>query len=189
MGRQYAYLLSGLTLLFVAACSANKGTVRPDAPPDTAGPGPPIQEPQRLPPVEINSVPVPQKVEPIVDSFALRDPESTVFFALGSVVTLGDADAVINAAAKRIKQSHAGVLLIGHTDDLASNEYCVALSARRIAIVEAALRKRGLGRASIQRRPMGKGGLTGKRCHSRQCREASRSVEIVVLTNDANAKP
>ncbi|WP_220635674.1 OmpA family protein [Georgfuchsia toluolica] len=108
----------------------------------------------------------------------LPDPASTIFFSLGSTVLGKDAYPVIDAAAKKLGDDRSTVLLVGHSGDLTSNEYCIGFSEKRIAVVEAELLKRGIRRMQIRRRPLGKGAFASSECRTKSCREASRSVEL-----------
>ncbi|MFY9329940.1 MAG: OmpA family protein [Georgfuchsia sp.] len=111
--------------------------------------------------------------------FQLPDPAATVFFLPGSSAISKDSFAVINTFAEKLNNNaRSKVLLIGHADDLTSDEYCIALSGKRITVVEAELIRRGVKQAQIRKRPLGGESLISKDCASKLCRQANRSVEL-----------
>ncbi|WP_220636820.1 OmpA family protein [Georgfuchsia toluolica] len=125
-------------------------------------------------PVKPNRIPSADK-----SNTRLPDPAATVFFLPGSFVIPKDSFAVINAFAEKLNEdSRSTVLLIGHADDLAGDEYCIALSSKRISVVESELIKRGIQQRQIRKRPLGSASSISKDCASKLCRQANRSVEL-----------
>lgn len=145
--------------------------------------------PTALPPLPVSTAksplkqPIPAKPNetPLTDksNTQLPDPAATVFFLPASSAIVKDSFAVIDAFAEELNEdARSTVLLIGHADDLAGNEYCIALSSKRISIVESELTKRGVRQTQIRKRPLGNEPSISKNCASKLCRQANRSVEL-----------
>lgn len=174
-------LFAGLELL-LASCATNKiesrGTeLSTTSQPTASSPLPvttvksPVKRPLSLKPDQTS----------LSDSsnFQLPDPASTVFFSPGSTAISKDSFAVINAFAKKLNDdSRSTVLLIGHADDQTGKEYSIALSGKRITVVEDELIKHGVRQTQIRERPLGNESSIPKDCASKLCRQANRSVEL-----------
>jgi outer membrane protein OmpA-like peptidoglycan-associated protein len=112
---------------------------------------------------------------------ALPDPARTILFASGSADLSTDAQAKIRAlAASLLDDGRRHVLLTGHTEDLGSKAYCLALAAKRTMAVSDALLALGVRANQIRRRNRGCEIGGDRACRSEACRHSRRRVDIAV---------
>ncbi|KFB69369.1 MAG: Peptidoglycan-associated lipoprotein precursor [Candidatus Accumulibacter vicinus] len=71
------------------------------------------------------------------------------------------------------------VILVGHTDNLGSAAYNLAVADRRTEAVSDRLRALGVARNQIRRQPVGSEKNSKLKCDSEACRRTMRRVELV----------
>lgn len=114
-----------------------------------------------------------------------RAPENSftgpqVVFSPGSVEVPRNAAPVLEEIASKLKADPlVNVVLVGHTEDLGSTEFSVAVASKCAQAVSRALVKRGA--RSNQIRLLARGHeKAARRCTSAACRKKQRRVEIVL---------
>lgn len=105
------------------------------------------------------------------------DAENSVFFPPAGVLVDEAGEALLRRHAERLKEdSQLRVMLIGHTDDLGSRPYNLAIADRRVHAVYQLLRKYGVPPQQLRR---GAGGERSIRpCAGEDCRRLQRRVEL-----------
>ena len=117
------------------------------------------------------------------------NPARNVFFSLGSSDITEEARSTLKKIAEMLKkQRRETVTLVGHTEDLGSREYCIAISSKRADAVEAELLKIGVYQSQIRKRPRGNEAASRKMCHSEACRHNRRRVEILFVEYDTGQR-
>ena len=158
----------------LAACGSAPLADRPvrDAPPRAVKTLPP--------PASVLPEPVAAPVAVRVESseFVVLD-ENNVFFDSGAT-TVDERDQVkLRAYAERLKNdAKAYLTLIGHTDDLGSRNYNLALAEQRILAVSKLLQGYGVSGKQL-RRYRGDSEKVPDSCKSAECRKKMRRVELV----------
>lgn len=105
---------------------------------------------------------------------------NNIFFASGATDVGVRGKAKLKEHAERLKDDAGGyITLVGHTDDLGSRNYNLALAEQRIQAVSKELRRYGV-RAKQIRRYRGDGERVPNSCTSSECRQKMRRVEIVL---------
>jgi OmpA-OmpF porin, OOP family len=107
------------------------------------------------------------------------DPASTVYFEQRSAELSADARALIRTLSEQLAaDGRRRVLLVGHSEELGSKGYCVALAAQRMGAVSRAMLQFGVRINQVQRRNRGCETAADRSCVSDVCREQSRRVDI-----------
>lgn len=105
------------------------------------------------------------------------DLENSVFFPLGGVLVDEAGEASLRRHAERLKEdSDLRLLLIGHTDDLGSRAYNLAIADRRVHAVYQLLRKFGVPPQQLRRGAIGERPF--RQCSNEDCRRLQRRVEL-----------
>ncbi len=160
-------ILTALSLLTLAGCAAQKPVV--ETPKATGSVQTAAAEPTQ-PPTEAT------RTEAQV--IAAVDVPNSIFFARGSAEIDAAGKAALQAHAARLKDNpKLRVSLIGHTDDLGSRAYNLAIADRRVQAIYAELRRLGVQAMQMKRSSMGIEKLS-KSCISEDCRRLMRRVEI-----------
>lgn len=154
-----------LMTLFLAACANN-----PANRPVSSGAADPVQQP-------VSTVqPAVQREDRAV---AAVDEKNSVFFASSSAALDALAEQALREHAARIKvEPNQVVRLVGHTDDLGSRAYNLAIAEQRVNAVYGFLRRAGVPARQL-RRSGSAGDLADKSCESAECRAKKRRVELV----------
>lgn len=104
---------------------------------------------------------------------------NAVFFASGATQVDAAGEARLRRHAARLKEDpKLDVTLVGHTDNLGSSAYNLAIAEQRAAAVARMLQAMGVGRRQIRHYGVGdeKGGPT---CRSAACRQQKRRVDLI----------
>lgn len=110
---------------------------------------------------------------------ATVDEKNSVFFASSSVVLNAEAEQKMQQHVLRIKADPKLVVsLVGHTDDLGSRAYNMAIAEQRVNAVYGFLRRAGVPIRQL-RRSGGASDIGAKSCDSAECRAKMRRVELI----------
>lgn len=134
------------------------------------------------------SVP-PVAVAPPLREAPAASSEAQVMAAVneGNSVFFASGGSEIDAAGRRLLQQHAErlkanprwrVTLVGHTNDLGSPAYNLAIAEQRVDAVYRSLREAGVPLRQLRRYVVG-AEKTSKACRSAECRRKMRRVELV----------
>ena len=163
-------LIAGITLL-LAACTTM-------APQEVAA-----TKPAETPAAEVVVATRTPVVTPEVAPALAPEPEqiaeNNIYFESGSTTVDVRGKIKLRIHADRLKADRDNrVTLVGHTDDLGSRNYNLALAEQRMLAVSQWLRKYGVHRKQI-RRYRGDGERVPSSCKSAECRQSMRRVELV----------
>lgn len=127
---------------------------------------------------------VPKEPAPVAPSekelIAAVDPATSVFFTPGGSSIDDEGRRKLADMAQRLKASPETVVtLIGHTDNLGSPSYNLAIAEQRVNAVYEVLRKHGVGLTQIHRYGVGRE-MGAPTCRSAACRQTMRRVEMVL---------
>ncbi|MDD2884080.1 MAG: OmpA family protein [Dechloromonas sp.] len=110
---------------------------------------------------------------------AVNDEES-IFFSLGGTEIDAVGKLKLQAYAQRLKEDPSKVVtLIGHTDDLGSPSYNLAIAQGRVNAVHEILRARGVPQMQIRRYGVGSE-KNNAVCQSESCRQKMRRVQMML---------
>lgn len=113
------------------------------------------------------------------DLIAAVDLANSVFFPpSGTTVDAAGRQRLIAHAARLKENPELMVTLVGHTDDLGSSSYNLAIAEQRVNAVYAILRSQGVPLTQIQRYSIGSE-QTGRGCKSADCRRSMRRVQLM----------
>jgi len=116
------------------------------------------------------------KPTPFLDEEARR----TVYFSFDGTTIDSEGDEVLRQNALKLKENpQLVVILVGHTDNLGSAAYNLAVADRRTEAVSDRLRALGVARNQIRRQPVGSEKSSKLKCDSEACRRTMRRVELV----------
>lgn len=150
-----------LTLLCLAACLAA-----------CAAPAPTVVSAPRPPAPARASVPPPAEV-------AATPLAPSIYFSRGDAEVPSTAAPLLDQMAEELRGDRLRRLVLrAHTDHMGSKEYCLALSEKWAALVEAALVRRGVRGTQILIRARGR--ELAPACDSESCRGSWRRVELVL---------
>ena len=166
-------LLSRTCLFAVIAALSACATID-KAPPADSGRAGAAEQPPR-PKVQVGR-PGSGKATPFADDAASR----TVYFAFGDATIDGQAAEVLRQNAQKLKEDpQLVVVLVGHTDNLGSAAFNLAVADRRTEAVSDRLRALGVARNQIRRLPVGSEESTKTKCDSEGCRRTMRRVDLI----------
>ncbi len=167
-------LLPPLCLACILVLSACATTDK--APPGDSGQAAAAREqPSRVPatPVRVGSAKAPTP-------FADDETRRVVYFAFGETMIDSESADILRQNAQKLKEDpQLVVTLVGHTDNLGSAAYNLAVADKRIEAVSDRLRSLGVPRSQIRRLPVGSEQSSKQACDSEACRRTMRRVELV----------
>lgn len=112
--------------------------------------------------------------------FAETVEKRTVYFSLAGVAIDSEGNERLRENALKLKEDpQLIVTLVGHTDNLGSAAYNLAVADRRIEAVSDRLRAMGVPRNQIRRLPLGSEESSKLKCDAEACRRLMRKVELV----------
>jgi peptidoglycan-associated lipoprotein len=112
--------------------------------------------------------------------FADDEASRTVYFASSDATIDSQGAEVLRQNAQKLKEdAQLVVVLVGHTDNLGSSAYNLAVADRRIEAVSDRLRSLGVARNQIRRLPVGSEESRKLKCDSEACRRSMRRVELI----------
>jgi OOP family OmpA-OmpF porin len=169
MAMSAPYLCALALALLLQGCTTTGGPVtRAGTDSDTPPKNPPQAHRNPLPPALMEAP------EP-----AFQGPQ--VVFIPGSAEVPRTAGPVLDGIAAKLKADPlVNVVLVGHTEDLGSTEFSVAVATRCTQAVGKALIKRGARPSQIRMQPRGHEKTAAKRCTSASCKRQMRRVDIVM---------
>lgn len=107
--------------------------------------------------------------------------ENVIYFASGSTAVDRAGEAKLRQHAEYLKQNPKKILTIaGHTDDLGSINYNLAIAEERMTNVSRLLRAYGAPPRQIRRNRAGNGKKPAG-CKTSDCRQKMRRVELIYL--------
>lgn len=136
--------------------------------------------PQAIAPVTAVSAATAEPTLPAPEALAVAD-DNSIFFASVSAQIDVTGEAKMRRHAAWLKDNpRLIVTLVGHTDNLGSTAYNVAIAEQRAAAVARKLQAMGVGRGQIRYYGVGdeKAGLA---CKTAGCRQKRRRVDLVYL--------
>ncbi|MBE2260324.1 MAG: OmpA family protein [Candidatus Accumulibacter sp.] len=112
--------------------------------------------------------------------FADDEAKRTVYFGFGEATISSEGAEILRQNAQKLKEEpQLVVTLVGHTDNLGSTAYNLAVADRRTEAVSDKLRALGVPRNQIRRLPVGSEHSRKEACDSETCRQSMRKVELV----------
>jgi peptidoglycan-associated lipoprotein len=112
--------------------------------------------------------------------FADDEARRTVYFSSGDAVIDADGAEILRDNAQKLREDpQLIVVLVGHTDNLGSAAYNLAVADKRTEAVSDRLRSMGVPRSQIRRLPVGSEQANKLKCDSEACRRSMRRVELV----------
>lgn len=119
---------------------------------------------------------------PVADEKAIIaavDVANSVFFQPSASAVDADGRRLLLEHAARLKANpDLVVTLLGHTDNLGSPSYNLAIAEQRVNAVHAILRSQGVPQTQIRRQAVGSEAVP-LACKSAQCRKVMRRVQLV----------
>ncbi len=116
------------------------------------------------------------KPTPFADDAARR----TVYFPFDGATIDNEGAEILRQNAQKLKEDpQLVVVLVGHTDNLGSTAYNLAVADKRTEVVSDRLRSLGVPRNQIRRLPIGSEQSNKVKCDSETCRRTMRRVELV----------
>jgi outer membrane protein OmpA-like peptidoglycan-associated protein len=104
-----------------------------------------------------------------------------VVFSQDSSEVPRSAGPMLDDIASKLKADPlVNVVLVGHTEDLGSTEFSMAVASKCTQAVGQALIKRGARPSQIRMQPRGREQITAKRCTGNACKKQMRRVDIVM---------
>ena len=142
--------------------------------------------PQRTP-TDNEVAPKPQSQRAATTPIAAVEPPAPDFggpqvvFAPGSSEVPRTASPVLDDVAAKLKADPlVNVVLVGHTEDLGSTEFSMAVASKCTRAVGQALIKRGARPSQIRMQPRGHSKTAARQCTSAACKKQMRRVDIVM---------
>ncbi|MBI2306950.1 MAG: OmpA family protein [Rhodocyclales bacterium] len=165
--------LIALLLGTLAACSSTPPRTEPPPAPTAPAPAPqPAPTTTPLPPESPTPAPAAKTPPPTVAE------ENSIFFAAGATRIDPAGEAKLRRHAVRLKENpRLVVTLVGHTDNLGSTSYNLAITDQRATAVARMLQSMGVGRTQIRYYGMGDE-KTGPTCRTAGCRQKKRRVDL-----------
>jgi outer membrane protein OmpA-like peptidoglycan-associated protein len=104
-----------------------------------------------------------------------------VVFTPGSAELPRSSAPILDDIAAKLKADPlVNVVLVGHTEDLGSAEFSVAVATRCTRAVSQALVKRGARPSQIRMQPRGHSKTAARQCTTAACKKQMRRVDIVM---------
>lgn len=120
--------------------------------------------------------------EPLKEAPFPVDRENNIYFDFGSAeIDPADRDTLRKLAARLKAEGDADLALIGHTDDLGSAEFNIALGQKRANAVAQALIALGVSPRRIRMTSLGNEMAEAANCVSEPCKATTRRVELRVV--------
>jgi len=177
MTRFHALLMAGAAALLLSACGA---APTKDAPADTVNASLKIDK-------EISDDGAADEPRGPAGKAVGANGENSIYFKLGATEIDAEGLAKLARWAAKLKENpKSRILLIGHTDNLGSRAYNVAISDQRVTNVMKVLKAQGVPLAHIHKYGLG-GEKANLRCRTGPCLDNLRRVEIV-FTEPARKK-
>ncbi len=165
-GRLCCLLVVAVTLVGCGSTSS-RGQASPREVPAGAASGSPVSSGAEA------VSPAPAAVMPVLVD------ENNIFFAPSVTAVDKAGEDKLRQHAERLKQDpDIVVTLVGHTDDLGSRNYNLAIAEQRLMAVNKLLRTYGVPAKQI-RRYRGDGEKIPETCKSASCRQQMRRVELI----------
>jgi len=162
--------LSLACALIVGACATPEKPPAADAGQTTAA----LSEPSRSAPA------VRQSATKAPLPFADDESRRVVYFAFGESMIDQESAEILRLNAIKLKEDpQLVVTLVGHTDNLGSAAYNLAVADKRIEAVSDRLRSLGVAKNQIRRLPVGSEKSSKQACDTEACRRTMRRVELV----------
>lgn len=112
--------------------------------------------------------------------FADEESGRTVYFPFDGATIDDDGLEILRQNAQKLKENpRLVVLLVGHTDNLGSAAYNLAVADKRTEAVSDRLRSFGVPRNQIRRVSVGSEQSSKLRCDGEACRRSMRRVELI----------
>ena len=112
--------------------------------------------------------------------FADDPGRRTVYFGFGEATINSAGAQVLRENAQQLKNDpQLVVTVVGHTDNLGSAAYNLAVADKRIDAATEKLRSFGVPKNQLRRLPLGSEQSSKETCDSEPCRQAMRKVELV----------
>ncbi len=112
--------------------------------------------------------------------FADEEAKRTVYFPFGEALIDNEGTDILRQNAQKLKEDpQLVVTLVGHTDNLGSAAYNLAVADKRTEAVSDRLRSLGVPRNQIRRLPVGSEQSSKQKCDTEACRRTMRRVELV----------
>lgn len=112
--------------------------------------------------------------------FADDPARRTVYFGFGEATINSAGAEVLRENAQQLKNDpQLVVTVVGHTDNLGSAAYNLAVADKRIDAASEKLRSFGVPKNQLRRLPLGSEQSSKEACDSEACRQAMRKVELV----------
>jgi peptidoglycan-associated lipoprotein len=112
--------------------------------------------------------------------FADEEARRTVYFTFDGAMIDNDGLEILRQNAQKLKDDpQLVVVLVGHTDNLGSAAYNLAVADKRTEAVSERLRSLGVARNQIRRLSLGSEQSSKLKCDSEACRRTMRRVELV----------
>ena len=148
----------------------------------SAATSPPVPEPQVSPGLSADSdKPLAAPPTEGTAAAALED-EDSIYFASGATRVDAAGQQKLRRHAARLQENPAQVLtLVGHTDDVGSSSYNLAVAEQRIEAVARLLRAYGVPRKQMHpvRSYVVGAGKSAPSCRTAACRQKMRRVELI----------
>lgn len=161
-------------LAFLFVLSACATTEKPPASGDSAKIGASPASPARTPGYSVRHGSA--KPTPFADEEAKR----TVYFPFDGAMIDNDGLEILRQNAQKLKEDpQLVVVLAGHTDNLGSAAYNLAVADKRTEAVSERLRSLGVPRNQMRRLPVGSEQSSKLKCDSEACRRTMRRVELI----------
>lgn len=123
----------------------------------------------------------PRTPAPVEEAAAPEFDGPRVVFAPGSAEVPRSAAPVLDDVAAKLKADPlVNVVLVGHTEDVGSREFSMAVASKCTQAVGQALIKRGARPSQIRMLPRGHEKTAAKRCTTAACKKQLRRVDIVM---------
>lgn len=161
----------------LAACGGTPPRADPANAPPAATPAPsPPPAPQAAPAGTGNTA---ARAEPTDTPAPTITDENSIFFVAGATRVDPVGAAKLRRHAARLKENpRQDVTLVGHTDNLGSSSYNLAIAEQRAAAVARMLQSMGVSRSQIRHYGMGDE-KTGPTCRTAACRQKKRRVDLI----------
>lgn len=162
------YLRTLALALLLQACTTTGDSTAVRAQAETQGEA--VQKSQHPPPAAA-----------LATSTATAFDGPQVVFAPGSSEVPRSSAPVLDDIAAQLKADPlVNVVLVGHTEDLGSAEFSVAVATRCAKAVGQALLKRGARSSQIRMQPRGHSKTAARQCTTAACKKQLRRVDIVM---------